>query len=746
MIEFLASNIESETDEILHLLWGDLSSKLDGEDLIVGYKTPSFGKEIDETPSIIIRSSEYGIILIDFVNEHIVEFDEENEYWKPAIGDYIFSKDISIGLFEKELCNKLKDDKNLYDLRASKFKFDLTIKKLVVFSQNSKDEIETLNKQADIPLSNEYVCSDNWQDYFQKIFNHKNQIGQMYIDIIDSIFDGSSVFGKKHTKKKIESELVTMNDYIKKSLTQTFKLDSTQRQIALQLPNGPQRIRGLAGTGKTIILCMKAALAHKFYPDMRILFVFNTQSMYNHVEDHITRYYFSETGKMPDFSKLNILHAWGGSNKPGLYYNTAKSIGIQPLNFMNVRKATDPLDAIFGDLLHKHKAFIQPIYDMVLIDEAQDFPTSFFETVYHLTKSAGSNNNKRIIWAYDEFQSLTDIKIKEPSDLFGANSSGAPNMPNETLEGYYKGHIKKDFVLPNSYRNPRITLMVAHGLALGLYTKSKVPMIRRNDWEARGYNLLSPDKPSFIEGDEVVLERPESNSKNNLEKLLQGKGLEDRLIQYIHSKDHKGQLDQVVSKISQIIKKQQVEPEEILVIDIDTKNSKDNFQYIRQQLDYLDVKSITPGFIESNDSFKENGFVTLATPFRAKGNETNVVFIINSNLILRDNTFRLRNSMFVGITRSRGWCYIYSRGEDDEGVKTEIDSIMEDYPQFKFVFPAIESVERRYSILTSNKDLEKVDSQIDEILNSTDLKSLLIERLLSDPDAISQLLKKKTKE
>src|SRR5690606_5338783 len=134
-----------------------------------------------------------------------------------------------------------------------------------------------------------------------------------------------------------------MNDFIKKSLDLTFKLDSTQRQIALQIPNGPQRIRGLAGTGKTIILCMKAALAHKFFPNYNILFVFNTQSMYNQVEDLITKYYFNETGRMPDFSKLNILHAWGGSNKPGVYYNTAKSIGIQPLNYMNVRRSEDPL-------------------------------------------------------------------------------------------------------------------------------------------------------------------------------------------------------------------------------------------------------------------------------------------------------------------------------------------------------------------------------------------------------------------
>ncbi|AQW92102.1 DEAD/DEAH box helicase [Elizabethkingia anophelis] len=744
-MEFLAGNIANETDKVLNNIWNDMSSKLIDEDLIIGYKTPSFGKELEETPSIIARSKEYGILLIEFVNNNIIEFDEENEYWKTSDNEYILSKDISIDLYEKELVNKLKDNRTLYNLRTDKFNFDLIVKKLLVFSQNSKTEIDQLNKSAEIKLSNPYICNDNWEEYFGLLFQKEDIIDTKYIDIIDSIFDGSSIYAKKHNRK-VETELKTMNDFIKKSLNLTFKLDSIQRQVALQIPNGPQRIRGLAGTGKTIILCMKAALAHKFYPNMNILFVFNTQSMYNQVEDLISKYYFNEVGRMPDFSKLNILHAWGGSNKPGLYYNTAKSIGIQPLNYMNVRKSDDPLDAIFSDLIKNHKKNLQPNYDMVLIDEAQDFPASFFETIFYLTKENGNTSEKRIIWAYDEFQSLTDIKIKEPKDLFGKNVKGEPNMPNNILEGEYKGNIKKDFVLPNSYRNPRITLMVAHGLALGLYTENKVPMMYRNDWEARGYSLISPDKSVFNEGDQIVLERSESNSKNNLEKLLQERNNENKLIQFISNENINAQLNYVITRIEKIIKEQHVEPEEILVIDIDTKNSKSHFQYIRQQLDYRDVKCITPGFIESNDSFKEKGFVTLTTPFRAKGNETNIVFIINSNKILNDNTFRLRNSMFVSITRSRGWCYICSNGDKNDLLKAEIDLILHDYPKFNFKFPSIESIERRYSILTSSKDLEKVNNQIDEILKNADLNALLIEKLLNDPTILDKLRKNKDEE
>ena len=69
------------------------------------------------------------------------------------------------------------------------------------------------------------------------------------------------------------------------------------------------------------------------------------------------------------------------------------------------------------------------------------------------------------------------------------------NKPVQLKDGEYKGKIKKDFVLPNSYRNPRINLMIAHGIALGLYSpNSKMPMDLKTDWEARGYKVIKPNK------------------------------------------------------------------------------------------------------------------------------------------------------------------------------------------------------------------------------------------------------------
>lgn len=738
-MEFLAGNIELEDNHFISQFWDTLVDNVQSEDGITGFKTPSLGKDINDTPTLIIRGESIGIIIIDIVNVNVTEFDEENEYWRISDDEFIFSRDLVIDAYEQELLNRLKEDKNLFDLRKKEWKVEIKIGKYLIFAQNVKKEIEALDSGSDNKLMNKYYCSDNYNDVFCEF--KQNTFTQEKIDIIDSILDGSNIFSKT-IKKKVEFVPSNMNEFIKKSLDNTFKLDSTQRQIALQIPNGPQRIRGLAGTGKTIILCMKAALAHKFTPDMKILFVFNTQSMYNQVESLITNYYFNEAKKMPNWQNLNVLHAWGGNSKAGLYFNTANSIGIQPLNYMSVRSAKDPLDAVYLDLLNKGREKIEPIYDLVLIDEAQDFPPSFFETIFYLTKEDKDSHLKRIVWAFDEFQSLTEIKIKEPEDLFGRNSESLPNIKNTDLDGEYRGNIKKDFVLPNSYRNPRLNLMIAHGIALGLYSKnSKMPMEYKKEWEARGYTVETPQKNKFEDGDKVVVERESQFSKNNLEKLLEERKTENKLIQFENFVDQNKQLDSVVERTKFLITNQKVEPEEILIINLDTKKTKTEFEYIRQHLDIIGIKCITPGFVESNDSFKEKGFVTLSTPFRAKGNETNIVIIINSQNVVTDSTLRMRNAIFVSITRSRGWCYIFSSGESGKILKDEISQIQKYYPKFEFDFPSEDELNRRYAILTSEKNLEKADNDIDALLRDDALRALLLEKLSQDSKLLDEVKK-----
>ncbi|NDM57585.1 hypothetical protein GY108_30595, partial [Klebsiella pneumoniae] len=83
--------------------------------------------------------------------------------------------------------------------------------------------------------------------------------------------------------------------------------------------DGPQRIRGLAGSGKTVILAMKAAHLHMTRPNDKILVTFFTKSLRSPIKDLVTKFYRHYKEIDPDWNNIHIRHGWGGSNSSGTY-------------------------------------------------------------------------------------------------------------------------------------------------------------------------------------------------------------------------------------------------------------------------------------------------------------------------------------------------------------------------------------------------------------------------------------------
>ncbi|MDA1051926.1 MAG: hypothetical protein O3C40_15780 [Planctomycetota bacterium] len=101
---------------------------------------------------------------------------------------------------------------------------------------------------------------------------------------------------------------------------QIANLDKYQKKAALECPEGPQRIRGLAGSGKTIALALKAAYLHARHPDWNIALTFYSRALYQQLRQLVDRFFRDKgTTDEPNFEKLQILHSWGGPNSPGAY-------------------------------------------------------------------------------------------------------------------------------------------------------------------------------------------------------------------------------------------------------------------------------------------------------------------------------------------------------------------------------------------------------------------------------------------
>jgi superfamily I DNA and RNA helicase len=695
----------------------------------VGYKLTTLGRASDDdVPSFIVVTQQYGILLIDVVDEKIESTDdvENTEYWITGSNKKIPARSVLMEIYEDEIQSRLKNDMTLYDRKTRKVK--TPIRSLVVFCQNDQRNIDSWYKKFTEYTSEALVFSSlkDWLIALQPEYNCADQeLGRIY-----SLIEGTFIYENK-TTATAEVALTTVNDYIQKSLKTTFMQDEAQRLASMQLPSGPQRIRGLAGTGKTIVLSLKAAITHKKFPEFKILYLFNTQSLYQHVQNLISKYYTVEAKRAPDFeNKLQVFHAWGGKQRPGLYSNLCQKYGLIPLTLTDTQGKADSLGYIYKDLLSRIGNDIQPEYDLILIDEAQDFSNEIFEVIFKLAKGEGSA--KRIIWAYDEFQSLRDTVIKSPKDLFGKNKNGEPNLPDSVLEGKYPGDIPKDFVLPNCYRTPRPVLMIAHGVAMGLYTARPNEMFYYpSEWEAIGYKVNEPRTISISAKDNVEIERTDESSKNLLESVLKENGKTPlNLVQCEKCDDNTQQLNFIATKINELISQHDVAPEEIIIINLKSGNNKPAMLEIQHKLNMVGVRSVIPGYVESADIFKPKGFVTITTPFRAKGNEANIVFVINAQQVTSDFSLRMRNAFFVGVTRSRGWCYITGFGQGIIKLSEEIENIKSDFPKFCFICPDKATVQNNKTFLNkSEHELNKMQEMLEFVDKNPEFKRLIQDQL-----------------
>lgn len=693
----------------------------------LGYKLTTLGRASDDdVPSFLLLTQEHGIVLLDVIEEKVASTIQADgtDFWKLENGNTLPSRTLILEIYEEEVQSRLKNDLSLYDRKTRRAKTPIT--SALVFCANSRAEVDQLfsDEESGVIGLTIHQLSEWLKDVATDYMCSASELGRLC-----ALLEGTFIYESKSSTIE-EQPLKTVNDYIQRSLRTTFKQDDAQRLASLQLPPGPQRIRGLAGTGKTIVLCLKAAISHKRFEDFKILYLFNTQSLYQNVQNLISKYYTMEAKRAPDFEgKVQVLHAWGGRQKPGLYSSLCQKYGLLPLTWQDVRGNKDALAFIYKDLLKKVGSSIEPEYDLVLIDEAQDFPKEVFEVAFKLAKRSGVE--KRIIWAYDEFQSLRDTEIKGPSELFGIDKDGAPNLPDSILSGKYAGDIPKDFVLPNCYRTPRPVLMTAHGVAMGLYSERPTEMFYyAADWQAIGYRVNEPQSLMIEAGNQVEIERPDENSRNLLEGLL--KENNQRPLNLVQVKECTGDSDQLefmAQKIVKLINEDGVAAEEIIVINLKSGASKESMQSVQRVLTQAGVRSVLPGYVESADVFKPKGFVTLTTPFRAKGNEANIVFVINAQRVADDFTLRMRNAFFVAVTRSRGWCYISGFGGSMNKLVAEINGIKENFPKFQFKCPPPEAVQKSKSFLNkSDKELNQIQDLLELIDKNPEIRQLIADR------------------
>lgn len=506
-------------------------------------------------------------------------------------------------------------------------------------------------------------------------------------------------------------------------------LDSQQSAAVVETYEGVQRIRGLAGCGKTIVLALKVAYLHARHRDWLIAVTFNTRSLKKQFENLITTFVLEQANEEPDWDKIRILNAWGapgGTDRTGIYYEFCRDHGVEYLDFGTAKNRYGSDKAFEGaceTALQGVKQFA-PQYDAILVDEAQDFAPNFLLLCYEYLKEP-----KRLVYAYDELQNLGNRSLPPVEEIFGKNADGTARVVIHPPE---VGKPKQDIILDTCYRNSRPVLSTAHALGFGVYrTKGLVQIFEnKNLWFDIGYQ--EENDGDIEDGEPVALSRTAKSSPVFLEKHSPV----DDLIQFEVFETAEAQTAWLVAEIKRNLSEDELIPDDIVVINPDPLKTKDAVGEARRTLMQMGINSNLAGVTTIADVFTEPGTVTFTGIFRAKGNEAAMVYVINAQdcfgALLPRDLARVRNRLFTAITRSKAWVRVVGVGKAMAALKAEFEKAKAENFSLRFNYP---TEEERKTMMTVNRDMSKAEqdrsnrrrSNFAEIIESLDSGESFIE-------------------
>lgn len=515
-------------------------------------------------------------------------------------------------------------------------------------------------------------------------------------ELLLAIVSGTPVFTKE--THRVLSHTQSRGKILQKLKTHLSQFDLQQEKIAKQIPPGFQRIRGIAGSGKTVLLCQKAAMMHLKYPQWKIAFIFFSRSLYQEIINQIDRWirYFSHQQKSYDRNSqsLQVFHAWGSQEKLGFYRLLCQVTGIISLRVdqTTYQSPNEALGEACVDLLKQAK--IPQLFDAILIDERQDLMVDhwhyqgkqpFYWLAYQALRPVNPMfpQQRRLIWAYDELQSLDSLKVPSISEIFGEELS-------YLATGHYTHDIKKTENMNRCYRTPHELITIAHAIGMGWLRKEGMltGMSHKKEWQSLGYEI----EGQLIKGEKITIIRPNKNSSNLISSLWK-----DSLIEFNSYLSRQQEISALAKNIKHNLRHDGLRPsQEILVIILG-----EYFEAIKLQKTIANlliregIDIFLPGTTSCNCLTEENyyyrnqfwyeGAVTISRIYRAKGQEADMVYVVGLDHIAQnEDNLLLRNQLLIAITRSRGWVTLSGIG--NYAFYQELSNVINGKDSFTFTY------------------------------------------------------------
>lgn len=647
------------------LCWNYLKHALDGDDGVTYYRYPVFtgrGSKRRE-PDFLILSRKYGIWVLECKGAklgNIVEIQGQEwlmrQWYDERIAPVQQAED---QMWEvKALVERNRATRNLklvFDYRVILPFIDGNEWHAAGFASHpntqgvvlTKDQLERSALRTELRthgLAHMPELSDEQWEEVKAVFR-----GSVSADEPRAVADDTPPYSPLRTIRGLQSRL--------------RQLDDTQERVSQETPEGPQRIRGLAGTGKTVLFAKRAARILAAHPEWDVGFVFYTRSLYQQIRSLIARTYEDLTTESLDPTRINIWHAWGGKDLTGLYREASLRWDQRPLNLNDAKRALGSHRANsegFTWVCEQLESAIEeqevePFLDALLIDEGQDLPPAFYRLALRALRPP-----QRLYWAYDEAQGIGNLIVPTAAEVFGTSDDGTPKVD---LSGSYPSGIQKAHNLNRCYRTPAAILQAAHAFNMGL-VRVDGPLqgvTTQHEWSLLGYNVDGDfSQAAVAAGSPVRLTRSKEASGHPYDDEAFSGALKPESCFEVCSVDGKpALLSALTSAISRDLELG-LEPSDVMVVSLPSCGV--SMREIVDALAGAGIDAFEAGSDKERAVFRDESKVTVSSIYRAKGNESWKVYALGLHVADParckdpDDELVRRNQVFTALTRARGWC------------------------------------------------------------------------------------------
>lgn len=397
---------------------------------------------------------------------------------------------------------------------------------------------------------------------------------------------------------------VPYQDQLLLSLRDLKTMDLHQENLARQIGDKNRLIRGVAGSGKTLILASRAKILTKEHPDWKILILCYNISLARNIEQLI-HHMMTEPDNLFDFN----FSAEGAAVQPKTHHITVRNFHAWLKNDLKMSEHAIPL------MIEKLKngEAILPTYDAIMIDEGQDFESDWFQLVSQLLNP----ETKSLLLVEDRAQTIYKRKKSYAQDI-GLS---------------FQGRSK---VLSINYRNTAQIVTFAWGFyQTHSFLKNKVVSLEHEG------EIIAPQstrrkglEPALVKVDSFVREA----------KLVA------KQMKKLHEKNK-------VPFAEMLILYRVKNTYQMNYVDALTRALKE------EGIEYYWITEST----EAKRNFtKDDGKVKISTIESSKGLDFQAVFIVNVDnmpFVLEEDVEREVSLLYIGMTRAKEYLWLSYSGE-----------------------------------------------------------------------------------